>query len=205
LAVVGATATKHGNPVTYKTPEVGASHICKPSVVFDGSTAWDSLGNVGTSTTGISILVVHKTTAAASEVILQKGNATSPWQYFKNATPKMAFGVTKADGTASYGGLDFAPVAGTWSVDAWSYRYVADGSSVILGNVNGVAATPTTNAVGPLTTSTGVVSIGANYAGASGFDHGEIVYVAIWDGVSLDATQLASVVRARMALLTSRP
>jgi hypothetical protein len=177
----------------------------RPSIALNGSTDWWDLGDVADPADDLAACVGWRNNATGVQSLWGKYAASGKgWIIYTNAT-SVVVEVCKAGPSCSSITLTGANVAGAFAKACFGYDYVADGTSVLRLVVNGVAATPVTNAVGPIANVATTLRLGSD-----GYDervNGAIRRGAIWTGADAptSAAQLAQLVATQNGLAHDKP
>lgn len=205
LIVTGAAAAKHGSPTTSTSPFPAnkGARVVTPSVTISDTSQYYDLGTIATPVGSFSGYVVYKDNDLSGyQFIAGQMEPAYKWMLWSVGGALRMYIWNTANSYINLGNI----AAGQWNVVAWSYQYVTSGTSILLGNCNGTASTPVTNAIGPvLQTYDDKFYIGKNVYTGTDTLYGSVAKVDYWDGVALTQAQLAQLVESQMSLLTSRP
>lgn len=171
-------------------------------MLFDGSTGYFSGGDVLDQTGDFTICSAFWTTNQAADQTILSKDATGQRAFaLRVVSSAVQLFTYKADGTQSSILLG-TPTSNAWHVVCASYDFVADGTSVMRGNLDGVDATPNTTAGGPVTDVTAQLRLG-NLQIASSLWSGVISRVTVWSGIAFSQAQLKQAVLSYWGLVGS--
>lgn len=204
----GATTfTPSGSPglaSTYWRP--GGGSVAGSGVAFDGSDDLMEAPSASILDAPTKLLVLVKMVGAStSGAVIAKdfgsaGTALRGWNVRTSGTALSLY-VYKDDATYSTISAANSTAVGAQTVAAFYYKFVADGTSIGLANINGTAVA-TSNLVGPIQSTATPVRIGAARAGALWYT-GEASGIRVYDLSASEwepsAAQLAAMVRSQYA------
>jgi hypothetical protein len=196
-------ATKSGNPTTVGAPGWPA----RTAVLADGTNDYWTLGDTAPAGSFTACAVFRSDLISAStRQIVGKTNATKySWRMYTYNDGVTAEVITPEDGSATSYVVTAGLSALAWNSYCFSYLYATSGTSTIRTNLNGVAGTPKTNAIGPCAAAPGVqLAIGADSAGGQDYTGG-IALVSYYNGWAASAAELAALVASQQARLASKP
>ena len=212
----GATLTGVAGATSSLSPyyPTGFSGTPTQSIIYNGTSEYFSGGNIAQGTTDFTLCIsfTTDTIAAGTAHIVGKdggGGASTALKrayYIGRNAATVNFVIFQDDTTSSTLAVTTALVAKVKNHLCVSYDYVADGTSVMRANFNGVVPTAITNANGPIQSSDAVFRLGANAADpiAQFFD-GDISHVTFYSGWAAGATDLAQMVNYASRTLLIKP
>jgi len=196
----GATASVVGAP-TYVT---AAGYPERWAARLNGTTDYYTLGDIGDPWTDYSICIQFNTLAvAANRRIVTKGGAGGDALILRVENS----GVLKfyAFSAVSNSSISSAALSvGVWNTACVSYDYVANGTSIMRMNLNGVESTPVTNAVGPAPDVAEPLKVGAAGGVIGEYFSGDVLSVRVWYN-ALSASEQALWVASQQARLAAKP
>ena len=204
----GATPTPQGSPVSVGSPfhpdGLWTSETDVPALSLNGTTDYVDLGTASAASTGLLVYgVIAPTTVSGIHAVITKDGDLSARSWGVSINSGVMTFVVFKDDTPNYSAITCA-IGTNWTPFAASYKYVANGTSELRLNCNGTAATPVTNAVGPIQSTASHVVVGA-YGDALYKFAGSVAGLNVADNASASDAQLATVVAAQQSLLQTRP
>jgi hypothetical protein len=207
---VGATFVASGVPApalaTSPYYENGYTAANTSSAYFNGVNSYFDAGDVLDQTGDMTVCAARKSDATAGGYLLSKyKDGPADWAYLfytANVATSCSLFVAKSNVAASNIATAINAGVGAWSVCCGSYDFVADGTSILRINQDGVAPAEITNAVGPIRDIVSPLRIGASSAPAPlMLWNGSIARVTMWN-VAFTTAELNAMVRHYMGMLS---
>lgn len=177
----------------------------RPSIALNGSTDWWTLGNVANpAAQNVTVCAMFKHTSATGILFSRDDFGANRQLTLDVESNNVTLNIFGPSATLCAHVIGAASVGSYYSVCA-AYEFVANGTSILRGNLNGVASTPRTNCAGPIQDKTVAATVGV--ATTSYPFAGAIRRVAIWTGpdAPTSAAQLAQLVATQWGLAADKP
>jgi hypothetical protein len=201
--VCNVAATKSGNPTTVGAP----GYPSRTAVLADGTNDYWTLGDTAPAGS-FTVCASFRSDLISASVrqIVGKTNAIKySWRMYTYNDGVTAEVITPEDGSTTSYVVTSGLSALAWNSYCFSYLYATSGTSTIRTNLNGIAGTPKTNAIGPCAAASGTqLAIGADSAGGQDYTGG-IALVSYYNGWAASAAELAALVASQQARLASKP